>query len=124
MGVQLDSRGFDQLMAQEKAKKRRAQQIFCGQEYGSVCENRYNYCNASVPHPLPIVLAPREVEYVEENEPVRPTRDMDVSPNEVCQYSERHDCSRKTPRAAHRDVPDGFYKPMASHMVQMAGDAD
>ena len=75
-------------------------------------------------HPLSIVLAPREVEYVEENEPVRPTRDMDVSPNEVNQYSERHDCSRKTPRVAHRDVPDGFYKPMASHMVQMAGDAD
>jgi hypothetical protein len=50
MGVQLGSRGFDQLMAQEKAKKRQARQIFCGQDYGSVCENRYNYCNASVPH--------------------------------------------------------------------------
>jgi hypothetical protein len=58
-------------------------------------------------HPLPIALDPREVEYVEENEPVRPTRDMDVSPNGVYQYSERHDCSRKTPRVlAHRDFPD------------------
>jgi hypothetical protein len=43
---------------------------------------------------------------------------MYVSPNEVYQYSERHDCSRKAPRAAHRDVPDGFYKPMASHVVR------
>ena len=64
------------------------------------------------------------MECVEENEPVRPTGDMDVSPNGVYQYSERHDCSRKTPRVVHRNAPDGFYKLMASHVVQMSGDAD
>jgi hypothetical protein len=88
MGVQLNSRDFDQLVVQEKAKRGEQGRSFADKTKIMAVFARTDTTIAMPPcpmggrtmhHPLPIALTPREVECVEENEPVRPTRHMDVS---------------------------------------------
>jgi hypothetical protein len=85
MGVQLNSRGFDQLMVQEKAKRGERGRSFADKIMAVFARIDTTIAMPPCPmggrttyHPLSIVLAPREVEYVEENEPVRPTARLEI----------------------------------------------
>jgi hypothetical protein len=77
-------------------------------------------------HPLSIILAPRELEFVEQD-----TRDMiefdmqhPPTPEQAYQYSARHDTSRVTANMLVVRIPEGFLSLVAPHMVQCRGDAE
>jgi hypothetical protein len=75
--------------------------------------------------PLSIILAPRELEYVEQD--TRDVIEFDMqppTPEQVYQYSARHDTSRVTANVLVARIPEGFLNLVAPHMAQLRGDAE
>lgn len=129
-GIQLQGRGFDTLMDQNRAKVGERGPTFADRIMRTFSRldtmipfPKHDQRDRGMNFPLSVILAPRELEYVAILPRERVPAVVQMFPNERYQYSERHKCSRVAVVTEVRDIPDGFFSMMANHMVQIRGDA-